>query len=150
MSFKCCFCCLIHKRVIMLKHFLFIIFMSISRSRSFYVVISDFFFFSSSFSLWLIVWSHEFGHTFSFAYFLEYSMSYYFHMKNVNNFQIAKVHLPRVLLSIGVAHKYIAFSKKRAFQQNFELDVRHRKMGSDSCQIENQKKAFQKRKYLRR
>ena len=69
-------------------------------------------------------------------------MSYYFHMKNVNNFQIAKVHLPRVLLSIGVAHKYIAFSKKRAFQQNFELDVRHRKMGFDSCQIENQKKHF--------
>ena len=45
LSFKCCFCCLIHKRIIMLKHFLFIIFMSISRSRSFYVVLSDFFFF---------------------------------------------------------------------------------------------------------
>ena len=118
LSFKCCFCCLIHKRIIMLKHFLFIIFMSISRSRSFYVVLSDFFFLSS-FSLWLIVWSHEFGHTFSFAYFLECSMSYYFHMKNVNNFQIAKVHLPRVLLSIGVAHKSIAFSKKHVFQQNF-------------------------------
>ena len=80
-----------------------------------------FFIFFSSFSLWLIVKSHEYRHICSFTYFLH--MPHYFSMimwmKNVNNLRQQKFSLG-VLLGIcsmfcqfqhGVTQKSVAYKK---------------------------------------
>ena len=65
-------CCLIHTSIIILKHFIFT--MLVSKSRPRFICVIYVIYFSSSFSLWLIVLSHEYKHTCSVAYFLEYDL----------------------------------------------------------------------------
>ena len=90
---------------------LFIFIYTITRCRSIYdlcCIYVIYFSLLSSFSSWLIVWSHKYRLTCSFAYFLEY-----FHfflmiiwMKNVNNFQIAKIQ-PQCVCCLAIAWCFI-------------------------------------------
>ena len=66
-------CCLIHMSIIMLRHFLHLLCLCLCLDLGLFMsYLCDLFWFSSSFSLSLMVWSHECRHACFFAYFLEY------------------------------------------------------------------------------
>ena len=72
--------CLIHQSIIILRHFFYLLYLCPCRIYMIY------FSFSSSFSLWLIVSSHEYRHKCSFALFLEYIL-FLDNNRDGNNFQ---------------------------------------------------------------
>ena len=104
-------CCLIHKSIIILWHFLYLLylcpFLDLGLFMLYYVI---YFSFSFSFSVWLFVEDHERRRICSSAYFLEYFLFFWTltWMKNVNNFRVAKVRPQH-----GVAYKAVPYIKKR-------------------------------------
>ena len=67
-------CCLIHISIIIVRHFLYLLYLCPWLDLGLFMsYLCDLFFsFSSSFSLWLIVRSHEYRHICSLVYFSEY------------------------------------------------------------------------------
>ena len=104
-------CCLIHKSIIILWHFLYLLylcpFLDLGLFILYYVI---YFSFSFSFSVWLFVEDHERRRICSSAYFLEYFLFFWTltWMKNVNNFRVAKVRPQH-----DVAYKAVLYIKKR-------------------------------------
>ena len=86
-------CCLIHISVIMLRHFLYLLYLCPCLDLGLFMsYICDLFFIVIFIFIMINCISQEYRDTYSFDYF--YDVSYYFWTiwtKNANNFQIAKV-----------------------------------------------------------